>query len=296
MYNSFFGLDAAPFRVNPDPRFLYFSESHREGLAKLLYATRDRKGFIVLTGEVGTGKTTLLNALLDKLEPKIKAAYIFNTSLGVEDFFATLFEELEIDFEYLGRFPKGAALQVLNRYLIDRFQDGLQTMVVIDEAQNLSPELLEEIRMLSNLETPRSKLLQLVLVGQPELASRLARTDLRQLRQRVEFFHRIRPLNERETAAYVRKRLLIAGHETGEIFTRRALRAVYRHSRGIPRVINVICDNALLTAYARESTRVLPRMVHEAAADGLLAAEPDPAARSPRRRLFGRREADRGMA
>jgi general secretion pathway protein A len=272
MYNSFFGFDAEPFRVNPDPRFLYFSDSHREALATLVYAVHGRKGFIVLTGEVGTGKTTVLNALLHKLDPEVQGAYLFNTKLTLEDFFSYLFEELELD--PVVPFKKGTILHRLNHYLIERLRKGQQTLLVIDEAQNLSVELLEEIRMLSNLETPQSKLLQIILVGQPELAEKLRRPELRQLRQRVELSHTICPLSAQETVEYVRERLLIAGHDAGDVFTGPAARAVYRYSGGVPRVINVLCDNALLFAFVQKSLRVSAQMVREAAEDiGLSPAE-----------------------
>ncbi len=296
MYDAFFGLDSDPFRVNPDPRFLYLSESHKEALAALIYSVQQRKGFVALTGEVDTGKTTLLNALLQKLDPGVQAAYIFNTMLTVRDFFAYLFDELEL--EQPEPFQKSAVLHRLNEHLIGRLKQGLQTLLIIDEAQNLSKELLEEIRMLSNLETPSSKLLQIMLVGQPELDAMLERADLRQLRQRVELRQKIRPLGPRETAEYVRERLLIAGHETGEIFTRSALRAVHEYANGIPRVINVLCDNALLTAFARQSVRVPAQMIRESAADLCLLARGASGGRTPqtsahksgwlRRRWFGR--------
>jgi general secretion pathway protein A len=265
VYNEYFGLDSAPFRVNPDPRFLFMSESHAEALATLVYAVQERKGFITLTGEVGTGKTTVLNALLQKLGPTVQTAYIFNTSLDVEDLFAALFEELEI--EPIEPFRKTFALSRLNHYLIDRLKKGLQTLLIIDEAQNLSEAMLEEIRMLSNLETPESKLLQIMLVGQPELADKLSQPALRQLRQRVELRHAIRPLLSDETAAYIRERLLVAGHSRGDLFAAPAERAVHRFARGIPRVVNVLCDNALIVAFSREAPRVTAPMVEEAASD-----------------------------
>jgi general secretion pathway protein A len=283
MYNAFYGLDVDPFRVNPDPRFLYFSESHREALATLVYAVRERKGFIVLTGEVGTGKTTVLNALLQKLDRSVQTAYLFNTALSLEDFFAYLFEELGL--EPVVPFRKSPALHRLNHFLIERLRAGHQTLLIIDEAQNLPTDLLEEIRMLSNLETPQSKLLQIVLVGQPELAERLQRPELRQLRQRVELRHTIRALTPQETAEYVRERLLIAGHESGDLFSPAALRAVARYTRGIPRVTNVLCDNALLIGFARDARQISPQMVEEAALDLGLAsaarAEPAPADGQP---------------
>jgi general secretion pathway protein A len=272
VYNAFFGFAADPFRVNPDPRFLYMSESHAEALATLVYAVQERKGFITLTGEVGTGKTTILNALLQKLGSSVQSAYIFNTSLEVEDLFGTLFEELEI--EPIEPFRKSAALSRLNHHLIDRLTKGLQTLLIVDEAQNLSDAMLEEIRMLSNLETPQSKLLQIMLVGQPELGDKLSRPELRQLRQRVELRHDIRPLLSEETSAYIRERLLVAGHSRGDVFTPAAERAVHRFARGIPRVINVLCDNALIAGFARESLRITPQMVEDAAADIGLSTSP----------------------
>jgi general secretion pathway protein A len=274
MYNAFFGFDSDPFRVNPDPRFLYFSESHREALAALVYAVRERKGFLVLTGEVGTSKTTVLNALTAKLGRGVQSAYLFNTVLTLEDFFAYLFDEFGL--EKLEPFRKGVALHALNHFLIDRLRNGLQTLLLIDEAQNLPLELLEEIRMLSNLETPQSKLLNIALVGQPELMNKLRRPELRQLRQRVELFHVIRPLSPRETGEYVRERLTIAGHETGDLFSGAALRAVHAQTRGSPRMINVLCDNALLGAFARQTQRVSAALVEEAARElGLADSAPN---------------------
>ncbi len=265
MYNRYFGFDRDPFRVNPDPSFLFMSEGHAEALATLLYAVQERKGFITLVGEVGTGKTTILNALLQKVGPTVQTAFIFNTALEVEDLFATLFEELEL--EPVVPFRKSAALSRLNRYLIERLERGLQTLLIVDEAQNLSEALMEEIRMLSNLETPQSKLLQIMLVGQPELSEKLARPQLRQLRQRVELRHAIRPLHAQETSAYLRERQHVAGHPRGDVFTVAAERAVYRFARGIPRVINVLCDNALIVAFSRQSERVSAQMVDEGARD-----------------------------
>ncbi len=265
MYNAFFEFASDPFRVNPDPRFLFMSEGHAEALATLVYAVQERKGFITLTGEVGTGKTTILNALLERLESNVQTAFIFNTSLEVEDLFVTLLDELEI--EPVEPFRKSAALSRLNRHLIDRLEQGLKTLLIVDEAQNLSEALLEEIRMLSNLETPQSKLLQIMLVGQPELAEKLAQPQLRQLRQRVELRHSIRPLHMQETAAYIRERQTVAGHPRGDVFTAAAERAVYRFSHGIPRVINVLCDNALIVAFSRQSKRVSAEMVEAAARD-----------------------------
>jgi general secretion pathway protein A len=280
MYNAFFGFDVEPFRVNPDPHFLYLSESHQEALSTLVYAVQQRKGFIVLTGEVGTGKTTVLNALLQKLDPGVQCAYLFNTKLTMDDFLIYLFEELELERSI--PFRKSEMLHRLNHYLIHRLKQGKQTLLVVDEAQNLSIDLLEEIRMLSNLETPQSKLLQIMLVGQPELDARLSQPEIRQLAQRVELRYTIVPLSGGETMEYVRERMLIAGHENGDIFTKSALRAVYRYAAGIPRITNVLCDNSLLAGYVRQSRRVNAAMVREAAHDiglepgGPVGTETDP--------------------
>jgi len=302
MYSAFFGFDVAPFRVNPDPRFLYFSESHQEALATLTYAVQQRKGFMVLTGEVGTGKTTILNALLRKLDPAVQAAYLFNTTLTMDDFLIYLFEELGL--ERTIPFRKSEMLHRLNHYLIDRLRQGKQTLLIVDEAQNLSLDLLEEIRMLSNLETPRSKLLQIMLVGQPELDHKLRHPSIRQLVQRVELRYTIRPLHAAETLEYVRERLLIAGHEDGRIFSKGALQKVHELSGGIPRVINVLCDNALLMGFVRKSVRISARMVEEAGREiGLVlgggVVQPPGTESAPReswlRRLISRRRNPREL-
>ncbi len=293
MYKDYFGFDVHPFRVNPDPKFMYFSESHQEALSTLIYAVLQHKGFIVLTGEVGTGKTTVLNALLQKIDPSVQCAYLFNTKLSPDDFFIYLLLELGLERPY--PFRKGEALHQLNHYLIERLRENKQTLLIVDEAQNLSVDLLEEIRMLSNLETPQSKLIQIMLVGQPELDRKLQQPEIRQLLQRVELHHTLRPLSAKETGDYVRQRMLIAGHESGDIFTKGALRAIHSYSSGIPRVINVLCDNALLYGFVHETPRIPERKLVEAALDiglkpGGLLRLPVQAARPPRegwlRRLF----------
>jgi general secretion pathway protein A len=290
MYLQHFGLIRAPFEMTPDPAFLYLGESHQEGLATLLYGVRARKGFVMLTGEVGTGKTTLLHALLSQLDPSTLAAFVFNPRLEPLDFFRLLFDELGIETPCAS---KAEYLISLNKFLIERLERDHSTLLIVDEAQNLSAEMLEEIRLLSNLETPSSKLLQIMLVGQPELEEKLARQELRQLRQRVVLRFRLRPFELDESEHYVQERLRLAGYTGKGIFRRGALRRLQVVTGGVPRLINVVCDGALLLGYARGAAAVDAAEIDEVARDlGLVAsAEGDggdskPAAgRTWRRRL-----------
>jgi general secretion pathway protein A len=271
MYLQHYGLARAPFEMTPDPAFLYLAEPHREGLATLVYAVGQRKGFAMLTGEVGTGKTTLLHALLARLDSQCAAAFIFNPRLETLDFFRMLFDELAIEERCQ---TKGEYLMALNRFLIARLERNLTTLLIVDEAQNLSAELLEEIRLLSNLETPRSKLLQILLVGQPELTAMLARPELRQLRQRIVLRHELRPFDEEETGAYVDERLRLAGHTGKEVFKRSAVRTIWERTGGVPRLVNVVCDSALLLGFARGWTTLGRGAILEVARDLDLPAVP----------------------
>ncbi len=270
MYCEHFGFVRRPFEMTPDPSFLYLGEAHREGLATLVYGVQSGKGFVLLTGEVGTGKTTLLHALLAQLESTTSSAFIFNPRLSPLDFFELVFQEYGIDkkceskAEYLMRF---------NEFLIERLANNEQTLLIIDEAQNLSPEMLEEIRLLSNLETPTSKLIQIMLVGQPELNEMLSRPDLRQLRQRIALRHHLRPFDSREMADYVKERLAKAGYTGKPIFTRGAIKALYGVSLGTPRIINNVCDAALLRAYAQDRMQIDGKVIRDVAAT-LALAEP----------------------
>lgn len=248
MYQEHFGLVRSPFEMTPDPAFLYLGEAHREGLATLLYGVNARKGFVLLTGEVGTGKTTLLHSLLAQLDRDTLAAFLFNPRLEPLDFFRMLFDEYGLE---AGPRSKAEYLLALNRFLIGRLEKNLTTLLIVDEAQNLSPELLEEIRLLSNLETPRSKLIQIMLVGQPELWDMLARPELRQLRQRIVLRHHLRAFTREETAEYVEERLRLAGYEGKPLFKRAALDRLQTVSGGVPRLINIVCDGSLLLGYAR---------------------------------------------
>jgi len=250
--------------MTPDPSFLFLGDAHREGLATLLYGVSSGKGFALLTGEVGTGKTTLLHALLGRLEQRTASAFVFNPRLDPLDFLRVLFDEYGIEAKCR---TKAEYLLTLNRFLIDRLEKDQQTLLIIDEAQNLSAEMLEEVRLLSNLETPRSKLIQIMLVGQPELKELLARPQLRQLRQRISLRHHLRPFDERETAEYIRGRLEVAGYTGKDLFRRNALKEVHRVTGGIPRLVNSVCDGALLLGYARGLQRLGAAEVREAAGD-----------------------------
>jgi len=272
MYEEFYGLVRSPFEMTPDPAFLYLGEAHREGLATLVYGVRARKGFVLLTGEVGTGKTTLLHSLLSQLDRDTLSGFIFNPRLEPLDFFRVLFDEYGIEKEC---HSKAEYLLALNRFLIARLERDLSTLLIIDEAQNLSPEMLEEVRLLSNLETPRSKLIQIMLVGQPELAEMLARPELRQLRQRISLRHELRPFRGDETGAYIEERLRLAGYTGKGIFKKPALRAVHELSGGVPRVVNTLCDAALLLGFARDLQSLGADVVREVARDlALTPAQP----------------------
>ena len=267
MYCEHYGFVRRPFEMTPDPSFLFLGEAHREGLATLVYGVQSGKGFVLLTGEVGTGKTTLLHALLGQLDSSTASAFIFNPRLSPLDFFEVLFQEFGIERKCKS---KAEYLIHFNEYLIERLANNEPTLLIVDEAQNLSPEMLEEIRLLSNLETPTSKLIQIMLVGQPELNEMLARSDLRQLRQRIALRHHLRPFNNEELNNYVNERLAKAGYTGKTLFNRGALKALYLFSGGTPRIINNVCDGALLQAYARGLTTIDRKVIREVASTLLL--------------------------
>ncbi len=264
MYAEYYGLTRSPFEMTPDPSFLHLGEAHREGLATLVYAVNSGKGFVMLTGEVGTGKTTLLHALLQQLDAKTNTAFIFNPRLDPLGFFRVLFEELGIGPACES---KAEYLLALNQYLIDKLAAGERVLLIVDEAQNLSAEMLEEIRLLSNLETPTSKLIQIMLVGQPELQELVDQPQLRQLRQRIALRHHLRPFDEWEMADYVNGRLSKAGYTGRGLFKRKAIRELHQLTGGTPRMINNICDSALLIGYVRQEASLGSDVVREAASD-----------------------------
>jgi general secretion pathway protein A len=250
--------------MTPDPSFLYLGETHREGLAMLVYAVRARKGFVVLSGEVGTGKTTLVHALLSQLDADMPSAFIFNPKLDALDLFRMLFDEFGITRPC---HTKAEYLLELNHFLIECLKQDRTALLIIDEAQNLSPELLEEVRLLSNLETPTSKLLQIMLVGQPELSEMLDREDLRQLRQRVVLRHSLKPFDAEELGRYVDERLRLAGYNGKGIFKRSARKRLLDVTGGVPRLVNVVCDGALLAGYSRGLQTLDGSVIDEVARD-----------------------------
>jgi len=267
MYAAYFGLTERPFSLAPDPRYLYLSDAHREALAHLLYGIGEGGSFVQLTGEVGTGKTTVCRALLEQLPPDVDVAMIFNPRLTSVELLAAVCDELRVPYP-----PGTTSLKVLvdalSQALLDAHARGRRTVLIIDEAQNLSARVLEEVRLLTNLETTTQKLLQVVLIGQPELADLLSRRNLRQLSQRVTARYHLRPFSEGESQRYVQHRMEVAGQRQS-IFTRQAVRAAHRLSRGIPRLLNTICDRALLGAYATGQTRVKEAVVRRAAREVL---------------------------
>lgn len=263
MYQRFFNLRESPFNVNPDPRYLFMTRQIQEALAGLTYGIQNRKGFILLTGEVGTGKTTLVNRLLDWLRgQRVATAYIFNSQLQVNHLFDFIMADFEIPYDSR---EKSQVLLRLNQWLLERYRSGETAVLIVDEAQNLSSELLEEIRLLTNLETSTEKLLQIVLAGQPELEERLKLPQLRQLRQRITLRCRTSALSLEETYGYIAERLRIAGANGEPIFSKEAIQAIHLYSRGIPRVVNLLCEHAMINAYVDTLRPVPAHLVEEVA-------------------------------
>lgn len=265
MYERFFGFRERPFELTPDPRYLYLSASHKEALSNLSYGISSRKGLTVVTGEVGSGKTTLVRRTLESAGEKMQYVYLRDPKLTPEEFTAFLARELQL--------PEGATaarwkwVQDLERHLTARWTNGVGTALIIDEAQSLSDALFEELRLLTNLETSTSKLLPLVLVGQPELGERLNDATLRNLKQRIALRCNLRALNLQETAAYINVRIRTAGGQSAAVFTREAVTAIHEASNGLPRAISVLCDNALVTAFAAGTKPVNSLMVAEVCRD-----------------------------
>ncbi|OLE96907.1 MAG: hypothetical protein AUG75_14575 [Cyanobacteria bacterium 13_1_20CM_4_61_6] len=267
MYKEFYRLRLNPFEMTPDPSFLFLTRRHQEALMALYYGVHRRKGFVALTGDVGTGKTLLIRCLLRMLkDSEIACAYVFNSRLSTLDFLH--YVATEFGLAVSGK-TKGEILQDLRKHLIERHQKNLTNMIVVDDAQGLSIKLLEEIRLLTNLETEQEKLLQILLVGQPELDEKLDSFELRQLKQRIALRSHLEPLDLEETGGYIRHRLQLAGApaEACDLFAEETIARIYRHSRGVARLINTVCESALVTAFARQLTSVPPEIIDEVAYD-----------------------------
>ncbi len=267
MYTEYFGIDESPFSISPDPRYLYMSKRHQDALAHLLYGVGEGGGFVLLTGEVGTGKTTICRCLMEQLPDTVDLALNVNPRLTEIELLASICDELGIEY------PKGTdslklLVDLLNQHLLDAHAKGRRSVLIIDEAQNLTTEVLEQVRLLTNLETAKTKLLQIILIGQPELNELLAQKNLRQLAQRVTARCHLEPLGESETKAYVGHRLAVAGLGT-ELFGPSVISEVYRHSGGVPRLINSICDRCMLGAYTQNKKRIDRKMVRTAAEEVL---------------------------
>ena len=279
MYKGFFGLKENPFSVSPDPRYLFLTKQIEETLSSLMYGIQTRKGIITLTGEVGTGKTTLVNRLLDWLHQRAtKTAFLFNSRMNSNQFFDFVLAEFEIPCESSS---KSQQLMKLNQWLMDRFRAGETAVLILDEAQNLTFPVLEEVRMLTNLETSTEKLLQIVLSGQPEFEEKLTLPQLRQLRHRIMIRCKTGPLTKEETHAYILERLKIAGAAANgqPIFSPAALETVHLYSLGIPRVVNLLCEHSLINAYVEQQRPIQPKIIEDVAREFQL-DEVEPIARA----------------
>src|SRR5258708_9071574 len=275
MYKSFFGLKENPFNVNPDPRYLFLTKSIEEALCGLQYGSQKRKGFITLTGEVGTGKTTLVNRLLDWLHHRrTKTAFLFNSRMNTNQLFDFVLAEFEIPCEVRS---KSQQLMKLNHWLLERYRSGETVVLIVDEAQNLTFPVLEEIRLLTNLETSTDKLLQIILSSQPELEEKPKLPQLRQLRQRIMLRCKTTPLTKEQTHDYIAERLRIAGASGELIFAPKTVETIHLYSMGIPRVINLLCENSLINAYVEQQRPILPKIVEDVAHESQL-DEVEPAA------------------
>ena len=260
MYHSYYGFKEPPFNLTPNSKFFFSSAKHNEALSTLVYAIKERKGFVVITGDIGSGKTTVCRTLLNQLDPKTKTALITHTHMSGKDLLIAILEDLEVDY------TPGSKVKLhvqLNNFLIEQLRRDNNVVLIIDEAQNLSPSVLEEVRMLSNLETETEKLVQIIFLGQPELKKKLAMPSLEQLRQRIAVYFHLSPLDREDARAYILHRLHIASGSDQKFFTDEAIERVYKFSKGVPRVINQICDSALLTGYIAEVKLIDEEIIEE---------------------------------
>ena len=283
MYEAYFGLREKPFVMTPDTRYFFPSSKHTDALNHMVYAIQERRGFVVITGEIGCGKTTLSRILLQKLEPSTKTAIIRNTQLTAKDLVMSALDEYEIPYDPAR--TKASLINRLNEFLIEQLRENNNVVLLIDEAQNLTPTVLEEVRMLSNLETEREKLIQIILMGQPELKQKLWLKQLTQLRQRVTLLYHLSALDEAEVGAYIMHRLR-AGGSNQPIFASETFARIYQLTQGVPRLINALCDRALLTGYVNEYQTIDNRMIDEAAAElPALMEQPGPVVRVEQRAI-----------
>lgn len=277
MYKDFYGFTEKPFTITPNPEFIFLSRIHREAFAHLFYGIDSHAGFIALTGEVGTGKTTVLRTLLSQLDPeKYRSALIFNPCLSGEQLLASICREFGVEAAEKNVF---GYLDALNLFLLERNAEGSTVVLVIDEAQNLAPDVLEQVRMISNLETERDKLIQIILAGQPELNDLLNRHDLRQLNQRITVRCRLVSMGLEDTGDYIRHRLKVSGCRVPGLFSANAVKKIYNYSKGVPRLINVVCEQALIMAWTKEKLSISASMINH------VIASAGPAA--GRRRILG---------
>jgi len=265
MYNEYYGFREAPFNITPDPRFLFFSDQHREAFNHILFGIRERKGFIQITGEVGAGKTTVCRSILGQLGDRYKTALILNPRLTSAQLVRAVLAELGLPAK---RADRAAGLEALNKFLLEQVETGSDVVLIIDEAQDLGDELLEDVRLLSNLETDSRKLLQIVLIGQPELRDKLNAQSLRQLRQRITVRYHLEPLSRGDTERYIRHRLQVAGGNGRPEFNGWAIRSIHRYSKGVPRLINAVCDKTLLAGFVMQ-TGLMTRKLVDLAIDEL---------------------------
>jgi len=264
MYKEFYGLKENPFNVTSDPHFLYLTKRHKEAFSSLVYGIRERKGFIVITGNIGTGKTTLCRALLNELDAKTKTAFILNPRLSEIQFIRAIIEDFGI---VIKRNSKIEMIKGLNDFLIKQLTSNNNVVLIIDEAQNLKNNLLEEVRLLSNLETEKEKLFQIVLVGQPELRTKLADPELEQLQQRISIRYHMLPLDKEEISGYVQHRLSVAGASENVVFEDSAINEIHSYSGGVPRKINIVCDRAMLLGYVQEAMHLDAAIIKKAVAE-----------------------------
>ena len=264
MYYNYYGFKEAPFNLTPNSKFFFSSNKHTEALSTLVYAISERKGFVVITGHIGSGKTTVCRALLNQLDPNTEVALITNTHMSAKDLLVSILDDLEIEYTPGSKAKLHAQL---NDYLITQLRRDKNVVLMIDEAQNLTPSVLEEVRMLSNLETENEKLIQIIFLGQPELKRKMALPRLEQLRQRIAVYYHLTPLTEEETFEYIRHRLKVASDSDKEFFTPEALKLIYKFSNGVPRLVNQLCDSALLTGYINERSEIDEEIIREVIAE-----------------------------